>query len=99
VANSNAALTVVPRLAVKTNGLRSAKLAQAYQTKLATTGGVQPVAWRMVGGKLAPGISLSQKNGTIAGTRAGTEASRVTLEARDALGAKSQKKLVLLVKA
>ncbi len=96
--NANAALTVAPRLAVKTNGLKSAKLAQAYQVKLATTGGVQPVAWRMVGGKLPLGISLSQKAGTIAGTPRRPGSFPVTLEARDALGAKSQKTLVLLVK-
>ena len=97
--NTNAALTVAPRLAVKTNGLKSAKLAQAYQVKLATTGGVQPVAWRMVSGKLPLGISLSHKAGTIAGTPRRAGSFPVTLEARDALGAKSQKTLVLIVKS
>jgi hypothetical protein len=96
--NANAALTVAPRLAVKTSGLKSAKLAQAYQVKLATTGGVQPVAWRIVGGKLPLGISLSQKAGTLAGTPRRPGSFPVTLEARDALGVKSQKTLVLLVK-
>jgi large repetitive protein len=95
--NANAALTVAPRLAFKTNGLKPAKLAQAYQVKLATTGGVQPVAWRMVGGKLPLGISLSKKAGTITGTPRRPGSFPVTLEARDALGAKSQRTLVLLV--
>jgi hypothetical protein len=97
--NTNAALIVAPRLAVKTNGLKSAKFAQAYQVKLATTGGVQPVAWRMVSGKLPLGISLSHKAGTIAGTPRRAGRFPVTLEARDALGAKSQKTLVLIVKS
>jgi hypothetical protein len=97
--NTNAALIVAPRLAVKTNGLKSAKFAQAYQVKLATTGGVQPVAWRMVSGKLPLGISLSHKAGTIAGTPRRAGSFPVTLEARDALGAKSQKTLVLIVKS
>ena len=67
--------------------------------KLATTGGVQPVAWRMVSGKLPLGISLSHKAGTIAGTPRRAGSFPVTLEARDALGAKSQKTLVLIVKS
>ena len=79
--------------------MKSVKLAQAYQVKLATTRGVQPVAWRMVGGKLPLGISLSKKAGTIAGTPRRPGSFPVTLEARDALGAKSQKTLVLIVKS
>ncbi len=96
--HANAALTVAPRLAIKTLRLKSAKLASTYQTKLATVGGVQPVKWRVVSGKLPLGVRLSQKAGTIAGTPRRIGSFRVTLEARDALGAKSQKTLVLLVK-
>jgi len=99
VANASAALVVAPRLAVKTAGLKSAKLAQAYQVKLATAGGVQPVAWTVVRGKFPPGIRLSQKTGTIAGTARRIGSFPVTLEARDALGAKSRKTLVVLVKS
>ena len=53
----------------------------------------------MVSGKLPLGISLSQKAGTIAGTPRRAGSFPVTLEARDALGAKSQKTLVLIVKS
>jgi Putative Ig domain len=98
VANASAALTVASRLAIKTLGLKSAKLARTYQMKLATVGGVQPVTWKVVRGKLPRGISLSQKAGTIAGTPRRIGSFRVTLEARDALGAKSRTTLVLLVK-
>jgi hypothetical protein len=52
----------------------------------------------VVRGKFPPGISLSQKAGTIAGTPRRIGSFPVTLEARDALGAKSRKTLVLLVK-
>jgi large repetitive protein len=97
-ANASAALTVAPRLAIRTLGLKSATFARTYRMKLATVGGVQPVAWTVVRGKFPPGISLSQKAGTIAGTPRRIGSFPVTLEARDALGAKSRKTLVLLVK-
>ena len=99
VATASAALTVAPRLAIKTLGLKPAKLARTYQVKLATVGGVQPLKWTVVRGKFPLGIRLSQRTGTIAGNPRRTGSFRVTLEARDALGAKSQKTLVLVVKS
>jgi hypothetical protein len=98
VANASAALTIAPRLAIRTLRLRSAELADTYQLKLATAGGVQPLKWRVVRGKLPLGIRLSQTAGTIAGTPRQAGSFSFTLEARDALGAKSQRTLVLLVK-
>jgi large repetitive protein len=97
-ATVSAALTVAPRLAVKTLRLKTAKLARTYETTLATVGGVQPVTWTVVRGKFPLGIRLSRKVGTIAGTPRRIGSFRVTLAARDALGAKSRKTLVLLVK-
>jgi large repetitive protein len=97
VANASAALTVAPRLAIKNLRLKSAKLARTYQMKLATVGGVQPLKWRVFRGTFPLGISLLPKAGTIAGTPRRIGSFPVTLEARDALGAKSRKTLVLLV--
>jgi len=97
LANASAALTVAPRLAIKTLRVKSAKLGRTYQMKLATTGGVQPVKWRVVRGSFPPGVRLSQKPGTIAGTPRRIGSFPVTLEARDALGAKSRTTLVLIV--
>jgi len=99
VANASAALTVAPRLAIRTLRVKPAKLARTYRMKLATVGGVQPLKWRVVRGRFPVGIGLSQKAGMIAGTPRRIGTFRVTLEARDALGAKSRKTFVLLVKA
>jgi hypothetical protein len=51
-----------------------------------------------VHGRLPVGIRLAQRLGTLAGTarRAGT--FRLTVEVKDALGAKSRKPLVVVVK-
>lgn len=97
LANASAALTVAPRLAIRTLRVKPAKLARTYQMKLATAGGVQPVKWRVVRGTFPPGVKLSQKAGTIAGTPRRIGSFPVTLEARDALGAKSRTTLVLIV--
>ena len=76
---SAAALTVAPRLTIKTLRLKPAKLASPYQMKLATIGGVQPVQWSVVRGKLPPGVKLSPTTGTIAGTPRRSGSFRLTL--------------------
>ena len=97
VTTSAAALTVARRLVIKTLRLKPAKVASPYQLKLATFGGVQPVKWSVASGSFPPGLKLSPTTGTIAGTPRQSGSFRMTLAARDALGAKSQKKLVLRV--
>jgi Putative Ig domain len=92
-------LTVAPRVTIRTVRLKPAKVASAYRMNLATVGGVQPVKWSVVSGKLPAGLKLSKTTGTIAGTPRQSGSFRLTLGARDALGAKSQKKLVLVVKS
>jgi hypothetical protein len=55
------------------------------------------VKWRVVRGTFPPGVRLSRQAGTIAGTPRRIGSFPVTLEARDALGAKSRTTLVLIV--
>jgi hypothetical protein len=97
VTTSAAALTVAPRLTIRTLRLKPAKVASRYQARLTTVGGVQPVKWSVASGKLRSGLKLSQTTGTISGTPRQSGSFRVTLGARDVLGAKSQKTLVLVV--
>lgn len=97
VATSAASLTVAPRLTIRTLRLKPAKVARTYRMKLATVGGVQPVKWSVVSGKLPSGLKLSQKTGAIAGTPRRSGRFPLTLAARDALGAKSQRTLGLVV--
>ena len=97
VANTSAALRVAPRLGVKTSRLKPATLGSTYLARVAAVGGVQPVKWRLVRGSLPLGMRFSQNTGAITGTPLRSGTFRVTLEARDALGAKSQKTLVLAV--
>jgi hypothetical protein len=94
---SAVALTVAPRLTISTLRLKPGTVARAYRMKVATAGGVQPVRWSVVSGKFPPGLRLSQQTGAISGTPRRSGRFRVTLGARDALGARSQRTLRLVV--
>jgi putative Ig domain-containing protein len=97
VATVNASLTVAPKLAIKTLQLKPAKVRRTYAAKLLTVGGVQPVKWTLRSGKLPRGIRLVTTSGALVGSARRTGHFRVTLEARDALGARARKSFVLLV--
>jgi hypothetical protein len=98
VATAASSLGVAARLAIKTSKLRPAAVGSAYRAKLATSGGSKPLRWTLHG-KLPAGVGFSPKLGTIAGTPKKAGTYKVTVEARDALGARSKKKLALAVKA
>jgi hypothetical protein len=99
VATTSAAMRVAARLVIKTPRLKPAALARAYRLRVVARGGVQPLTWRVVRGRLPAGVLLSARLGTLAGSPRGAGSFRVTVEARDALGAKSRKTLVLHVEA
>jgi large repetitive protein len=95
--SANSGLSVAARLAVTTARLKGAKVGRRYGAAIRTAGGVKPVKWARVSGKLPAGIKLSQTRGTLTGTPTKAGTYRVTVEARDALGATSKKRLVLTV--
>jgi hypothetical protein len=97
VATANAALTVAPKLAIKTLRLRTARLGHIYKSQLASIGGVAPLRWKL-SGKLPRGLRFTTRFGTLVGTPRRVGTFRVKVEARDALGARAQKTLVLPVK-
>ena len=96
-ATVSSAITVASPLAIKTLKLPAATVARRYQARVATVGGVQPLRWRLARGKLPPGVRLLPGLGTVTGTPRRIGTFRLTVEAKDALGAKAQKALVLLV--
>ena len=96
--SATSVLSVAARLAVTTSTLRSATAGSPYRAALRTAGGVKPLKWKIVSGKLPSGVKLSPSLGTLTGTPKSAGTYRVTVEARDALGARSKKTLVLTVK-
>jgi hypothetical protein len=96
-ATASAALTVAPRLAIRTLRLKTARLGRAYELKLGTAGGAEPLKWRVVRGKLPVGVRFDRSRGAFVGTPHRAGPFRLTVEATDALGAKARKSLVLPV--
>ncbi len=96
---ASATLVVASKLGFKTVALKTARVGKLYGATLKTLGGVAPVKWKILGGKLPTGIRFQKKLGAFAGTarRAGTY--RVSVQATDALGVTSKKTFVLVVKA
>jgi hypothetical protein len=90
-------LRVAPKLAIKTLRLTTARRGRSYRSQIATVGGVQPLKWKM-SGKLPLGVRFSKSLGGLMGVPRRTGTFRVSVVARDALGATSQKTLVLQVK-
>ena len=93
----SATLVVAPKLAFKTVVLKAARVGKLYSATLKTLGGVAPVKWKILGGKLPTGIRFQKKLGVFAGTAKRAGRYRVSVEATDALGVKSKKTFVLVV--
>lgn len=90
-------LRIAARLAIRTGRLPAASLGSAYRARLATRGGLAPKLWRVSRGALPRGIRLNAANGTLTGTPRQAGVFRITVEARDRLGARSTKTLRLTV--
>ena len=75
VTTSAAALTVAPRLTIRTLRLKPAKVASTYQMKLATVRGVQPVKWSLVSGSFRLASSCRSRQARSQGLRVRADAS------------------------
>ena len=89
---------VADRLAIPVFKVKTAIANRAYRQKIERTGGVAPVAWTLVRGKLPKGVTLAKKLGLLLGkpTKAGTY--RVSVEAVDTLAVKATANLKIVVK-
>jgi hypothetical protein len=94
----NTTLVVAARLAITTTTLKPGKANRAYRQKIARTGGVAPLEWKLVRGKLPKGVTLAKKLGLLLGkpTKAGTY--RFDVQAVDSFDVNSTAKLTLVVK-
>jgi len=92
-----ASLRVAARLAITTTRLSSTSVGTAFAAQLATRGGVAPKRWRVTGGALPRGIKLDAATGKLTGTPRESGVFRFTVEARDRLGARSEKTFSLTV--
>lgn len=92
-------IVVAPSLGIRTVTLKSARVGKLYGAKLKTLGGVSPVRWKLLGGKLPKGIRFQKTLGAFAGTAKRVGTYRVSVQATDALGVTTKKTFTLVVKA
>ena len=88
-------LVVRQRLSIATKSLPAAAAGRAYRAKISSQGGVEGKRW--TSGALPRGLKLGATTGAITGVPASAGTFRITVRVRDALGAVSQKTLVLRV--
>jgi hypothetical protein len=91
-------LSVAAKLALAKT-LKPAKVGKAYGSRVVVTGGVKPIAFRIVSGKLPAGISLDRTTGKLSGTPRKAGTSRFAVQARDNLGQVVRGTLLLKVSA
>ena len=90
-------LRIAARLDVVTTRLPRALVGDPYSARLAATGGLEPVQWRIVRGVLAPGVRLDPSTGALSGTPRREGTYRITVRATDRLGVSSTRTLRLVV--
>jgi hypothetical protein len=90
-------LAVAAKLALQKQPLLPATVGVAYNVRLIRTGGVTPISWTILSGKLPAGIKFGARTGKLTGAprRAGTYHFRV--QVTDRLGGKSTLGFVLKV--
>jgi Putative Ig domain len=98
VTTLNATLVVAAKLGIATVTLKPAKVGRAYRQKIARTGGVAPLEWKLLRGKLPKGVTLAKKLGLFIGTPTKAGKYRVVVQAVDALGVKASKNLTITVR-
>ncbi len=93
-----ASFRIVARLAIATSTLPSATVGGSYRAQLRARGGLAPRTWRFLSGSLPAGMRLS-RTGVLSGSPQRAGIFRITVQARDRLGARSTRTLRLTVTA
>ncbi len=88
-------LEIAKRLVVVTRRLEPATKLARYSEQLAVEGGVAPVTWAIVDGKLPPGVRLDRAKGVLSGVPSRRGTFSFTLKASDRLGGGAVRKLTL----
>jgi len=86
-------ITVEPVLRVASRRLASATVGHRYRAALVAQGGVSPLAWKVVRGRLPRGVRLDTASGILYGTPSAAGNYQATLEVKDGLGAKARRSL------
>jgi hypothetical protein len=88
---------VAKRLVISTLLLKVGRVGRPYQAKVATTGGIKPVSWKLKTTKRPKGILFDPATGTLLGIPSKAGVYRLTFEATDTLRVTAVKTLRLFV--
>jgi hypothetical protein len=97
VANYAARVFVAEELAITSVRLMRGQVGRAYKAKLARTGGVAPVKWKIKKGPLPRGIRFTPATGVFSGRPVKAGLWLIGVEAVDALGVKVTSVVALVV--
>jgi large repetitive protein len=97
-AGADLTIVVSPRLVIVTTRLRPARTGIAYRARIRVHGGVAPMRFSELAGRLPAGVRLDAGTGTLVGTPRTAGAYRIVVQARDALGAAARHTFVLTVR-
>jgi hypothetical protein len=98
-ATVNGTVTVAAKLTITALRLKPAQVGRPYRQLIAKTGGVAPLEWKLLRGKLPAGVKLAKKLGLLLGTPTKAGTYRVAVQVFDTLGVKSSKNLTIVVRA
>jgi hypothetical protein len=93
-----ARLVVAPKLAITTKRLRDAKAGRRYRFVVKTNGGVKPLKWSKLVGRLPVGLRFDRKTGTFFGKAKKVGTYTVTVKATDTLKLAAEQTLSLALK-
>jgi hypothetical protein len=96
-ANVAARISVASALTVTTAALRPARVGKAYATRLRTSAGVKPIAWKIRAGKLPGGVRFDRVVGSLTGVPKKAGRYRLSFEARDSQRVVARRTLTLTV--
>lgn len=90
---------VARRLAIATTRVAQGRVGKSYRARLATSGGVGPVAWSIGAGALPKGLKLSRTTGVISGTPRSAGTFRFTLRSTDRLRVAASRPVTMTIAA
>jgi hypothetical protein len=92
-------VVVVAKIGIATTRVSALRVGRLYGSRLVTTGGARPVAWKLLSGKLPQGIRFDAKQGRFFGTARKAGRYLVTVQVTDGLDAVATRTLALTVRA
>jgi Putative Ig domain len=92
-------IAVSPRLTIAPTRLEPARTSRPYRATVTTLGGVEPIKFELLSGRLPAGVRLDPRTGALTGKPRTAGSYRLAIGARDALGATARRAFVLSVRS